>query len=175
MSVDREVPGSDDELLAGLAALPRFAPVDPRQADRIAAQLHREGFFRRRTTRGWWSLASAAAAVTIFAAGAWAGARYARRDSLEDMLSRKRLTVAERVLLLQRAGSAYVQAAQGYADATANVDSNAVEVASRVLLGAAHAVARNSLDAGLSQRLANALAPAPMVPVSNNRKPVTWF
>src|SRR3569623_2032129 len=76
-----------------------------------------------------------------------------RRSSLEDMLARKDLTTGERVLLLQRAGSAYVLAAQSYANATAHIDSSAVEVASQVLLGAAHAVARSSMDGGLSQRL----------------------
>jgi hypothetical protein len=95
--------------------------------------------------------------------------RYAQRNSLEQQLARTDLTVSDRVLLLQRAGSAYVRAAQGYADATAHVDSTAVEVASRVLLGAAHAVARNGLDAGLSHGLTTVLTPVV------NRKPVTWF
>jgi hypothetical protein len=90
------------------------------------------------------------------------------------MLDRKQLSVADRVLLLQRAGSAYVRAAQSYADATAHVDSNAVEVASRVLLGAAHAVARSSLDAGLSERLTTAMQPV-VAPASPARKPIIWF
>jgi hypothetical protein len=79
----------------------------------------------------------------------------------------------QRILLLQRAGSAYVRAAQAYADATAHVDSAAVEVATQVLIGAAHAVARSGLDAGLSQDLSSVLtsAVAPIV----NRKPVIWF
>ena len=64
------------------------------------------------------------------------------------------------MLLLQRAGSAYVRAAQGYADATTRIDSTAVEVASQVLVGAAHAVARNNLDAGMAARLAEVLAAA---------------
>jgi hypothetical protein len=163
----------DDDMLRRLAELPRTAPLDPRESDRIVAQLRREGFFRadRRALR--WATWAAAAAV-IFALGALAGGRYASRNSLEEMLARKQLSVADRVLLLQRAGSAYVLAAQAYADATAHVDSNAVEVASRVLLGAAHAVARNSLDAGLSERLTNVLQPA-VAPAQSNRKPVIWF
>jgi hypothetical protein len=163
----------DDDLLRRLAALPRMTPLDPHESDRIVAELRREGFFRpdRRALR--WALRAAAAAV-IFAVGAFAGSQYASRNSLEDMLARKQLGVADRVLLLQRAGSAYVRAAQAYADATAHVDSNAVEVASRVLLGAAHAVARSSLDAGLSERLTNVLQPA-VAPAPLNRKPVIWF
>jgi hypothetical protein len=163
----------DDDLLRRLAALPRTAPLDPRESDRIVAQLRREGFFRadRRALR--WAIRAAAAAV-IFAVGAFAGSQYASRNSLEEMLARKQLSVADRVLLLQRAGSAYVRAAQAYADATAHIDSNAVEVASRVLLGAAHAVARSSLDAGLSERLTNVLQPA-VAPAPLNRKPVIWF
>jgi hypothetical protein len=163
----------DDDMLRRLAALPRTTPLDPRESDRIVAELRREGFFRpdRRALR--WALRAAAAAV-IFAVGAFAGSQYASRNSLEDMLARKQLGVADRVLLLQRAGSAYVRAAQAYADATAHIDSNAVEVASRVLLGAAHAVARSSLDAGLSERLTNVLQPA-VAPAPLNRKPVIWF
>ena len=91
------------------------------------------------------------------------------------MLARRDLTPAERVLLLQRAGSAYVRAAQSYADATAKSDSNAVEVASRVLIGAAHAVARNSLDAGLSARLTSALQPGAVIAAPVARKPIIWF
>jgi hypothetical protein len=153
-----------------LATLPRTAPLTPGADDRIVEQLRREGFFRRRN-RALLYLGAAAAAGLIFVAGTFAGSRYAHRNSLEEMLARKDLTVAERVLLLQRAGSAYVQAAQSYADAAKQVDTTAVEVASRVLLGAAHAVARNSLDGGLSERLTRALAPAD----NNNRKPVIWF
>jgi hypothetical protein len=162
-----------DEILRRLAELPRTLPIEPGGADRVVVQLRHEGFFRpRRRALGWAIRATAAA--SIFAVGAFAGTQYARRNSLEDMLSRKDLTVADRVLLLQRAGSAYVHAAQSYADATANVDSNAVEVASRVLLGAAHAVARSSLDAGLSERLTTAMQPA-VAPLPASHKPVIWF
>jgi hypothetical protein len=168
-----DVSAHDDELLRLFAGLPRTAPLEVGQADRIVAQLRREGFFRRQHRALRWTIRAAAAAV-IFALGAFAGSRYARRNSLEELLARKQLTVADRVLLLQRAGSAYVHAAQSYADATAHVDSNAVEVASRVLLGAAHAVARSSLDAGLSERLTSAMQPV-VIPVSATRTPVIWF
>lgn len=168
MHHDRDVPSLDDETLRLLETLPRTAPVDPGQADRLVAQLRREGFFQPRRRPLRWAI-HAAAAAAIFATGLAIGMRYARQNSLEEQLARTNLTVSERVLLLQRAGTAYVQAAQSYADATAHVDSNAVEVASRVLLGAAHAVARTSLDAGLSERLSNALTPVA------NKKPIVWF
>jgi len=155
-----------------LDELPRSTAVTPGEFERVVDQLRREGFFRTRRRVPRWML-GAAAALVIFAlgglAGSVAGARYARKNSLEQMLARQDLTVPERILLLQRAGSAYVHAAQSYADATAHVDSTAVEVASRVLLGAAHAVARNGLDAGLSQGLSTVLTPVV------NRKPVIWF
>jgi hypothetical protein len=42
------------------------------------------------------------------------------------------------------------------------------------LLGAAHAVARSSLDAGLSARLTTAMQPV-VAPDPASRKPVIWF
>jgi hypothetical protein len=63
------------------------------------------------------------------------------------------LAPGERVLLLQRAGSAYVQAANAYADAVNPPDTTAIEVASQTLLGAAQAIARRSLDGGLAPKL----------------------
>jgi hypothetical protein len=157
----------DDEL-DFLGDLPRTASLTPGEFERLAERLRDEGLLRPRRHPLRW-LGAAAAAAAIFALGAFAGARYAQKYSLEQMLARTDLTVAERVLVLQRAGSAYVRAAQGYADATAHVDSTAVEVASQVLLGAAHAVARNGLDAGLSHGLTTVLTPVA------NRKPVIWF
>jgi len=86
--------------------------------------------------------------------------------------------VPDRILLLQRAGSAYVTAAHAYADATAQTDSTAVEVARQVLVGAAHAVVRSQLDAGVASRLTSVLQapigrnisrPAPNVP------PIVWY
>ena len=171
---DQDLPPYDDAELALFAELPREAAVSRDDADRTIERLKHAGFFRRRDRRLSWPLA-AAAALVVFALGAAAGVSYTRRNSLEELLARRDLAVADRVLLLQRAGSAYVRAAQSYADATSKVDSNAVEVASRVLLGAAHAVARNSLDAGLSARLSSALQPRSVVPVSTPRKPVIWF
>jgi hypothetical protein len=162
-----------DDLVQLFAELPPTATLDPGQADRLVAALRREGFFRRQHRVLRWVVGTAAAAA-IFAVGAFAGSQYSRRNSLEEMLARTQLSVADRVLLLQRAGSAYVHAAQAYADATAHVDSNAVEVASRVLLGAAHAVARSSLDAGLSERLTGVLQPV-AAPAPSLRKPVIWF
>jgi hypothetical protein len=150
------------------ADLPRTAALTPGEFDRLAVRLRDEGLLRPRHRVTRWAGALAAAAA-VFALGVFAGVRYAQRNSLEQQLARADLTVSDRVLLLQRAGSAYVRAAQGYADATAHVDSTAVEVASRVLLGAAHAVARNGLDAGLSRGLTTVLTPVV------NRKPVTWF
>lgn len=164
----------DDEELAVFAQLKREAAVAPGQADRIIRVLRNDG--TRRSRRSLWRRASlAAAAVLVFAAGVAAGGFFERRGSLEDMLARTNLDASERVLLLQRAGSAYVRAAQSYADATARADSTAIEVASQVLVGAAHAVARTNLDAGMAVRLAEVLRVPATTPVAMPRKPVLWF
>jgi hypothetical protein len=172
---DHDIPVQyDDEELRLFAQLPREAPLAPGEGDRLIRRLRDDGFFHSRSGRWRWALV-AAAALVLFVSGVAAGGFMTRRNSLEDMLSRSDLGVGDHVLLLQRAGTAYVRAAQGYADATAHIDSGAVEVASKVLLGAAHAVARNSLDAGLSARLAAAFQPLVVTPVSAPRKPVIWF
>jgi hypothetical protein len=172
----RELEMSDDDARELFASLPRTLPLDDGETDRMVGRLRREGLVSSasRPHRYRVYALQAAAALVIFAAGALAGARYTRQGSLEDMLTRTDLSVDDRVLLLQRAGSAYVKAAQGYADATAHVDSSAVEVASRVLLGAAHAVARTSLDDGLSKRLTSVLAAPSVTPVSDHKQ-ITWF
>jgi hypothetical protein len=162
----------EGEALDALTELRREQPLAPGETDRMVAVLRSEGLLRGRPVARWPLLA--AAAVIVFALGAFAGSAYTRRGSLEDALARRDLTVSDRVLLLQRAGSAYVQAAQGYADATTRADSTAVEVASRVLVGAANAVARHNLDAGMAARLAEVLQPR-VVPVSVSRKPLIWF
>jgi hypothetical protein len=156
-----------DEDLGLFAELPREIPVDDREVDRMVDRLRSDGLLRN-TSRLRRNASLAAAAVILFALGAALGSYFTRRGSLEDMLARRDLDVSDRVLLLQRAGSAYVSAAQGYADATAHVDSSAVEVASQVLIGAAHAVARSNLDAGMAARLSAALQPPP-------RKRIIWF
>ena len=171
---DEHAPRYDDDELRLFGELPREAAVSPHDADAVVRRLKQEGFLQPPARRPRWPLL-AAAAVALFAAGLFAGRSLARRGSLEDMLGRPNLTLDERVLLLQRAGSAYVFAAQSYANATAHVDSTAVEVASKVLLGAAHAVARSSLDAGLSSRLATVFQPQVVTPVSVPRRPVIWY
>ena len=157
----------DDEDPGLFAELPREISVDDGEVDLMVRRLRSDGLLRGKS-RIWRTAALAAAAVFIFAAGAALGSYVTRRGSLEDMLARRDLEASDRILLLQRAGSAYVTAAQGYADATAHTDSSAVEVASRVLVGGAHAVARSNLDAGMAARLAAALQPQP-------RKPIIWF
>jgi hypothetical protein len=139
------------------AALPRESDLDQVQEQRIVNALRAEGFFPRRESRFGWKL-QVAAAVVIFAMGGAIGMRYgaahSERNTIEAQIARKDLTLTERLLLMQRAGSAYVNAANAYADATAVVDSTAVEVARQILKGAATAVARRSLDGGMSARLA---------------------
>jgi hypothetical protein len=100
------------------------------------------------------------------------GARVERGRSLEAQIDREGLSANERVLVLQRAGSAYVRAAHAYADAVAETDSTAVEVASQVLIGAAQAVARTDLDGGLTPRLTAVLASDAADP---DAPPAIWY
>lgn len=161
---DEPVPEYTPEERALLAALPRERPGDPAAEGRLVDALAREGWFRRaRGSRGW---LQAAAAIALLFLGGLAGARFQERGTLEAMIDREDLSANERVLVLQRAGSAYVRAAHAYADAVAETDSTAVEVASQVLIGAAQAVARSDLDGGLTPRLTAVLASGPAEPDS---------
>lgn len=96
-----------------------------------------------------------AAGLIAFAwlAGQRHGSAVTRRSTIEGMLARTDLTRDERVLLMQRAGSAYVEAAHAYAANVVRTDSTALEVSSQVLIGAAQAVARTNMDGGLAPRL----------------------
>lgn len=139
------------------AALPRESELDRLQEQRVVNALRTEGYFRRQQSRFGLTLQIAAAMVIFVIGGALGmryGVRYGERNTIEAQIGRKDLTQNERLLLMQRAGSAYVNAANAYADATAVVDSTAVEVARQILKGAATAVARRSLDGGMSARLA---------------------
>jgi hypothetical protein len=141
------------------AAMPRESSPVPGSADRIVAQLKRDGMLpaRARMSARTRVMLQAAAGLALMAAGAVAGHSYGTRNSLERALARTDLTVVDRVLLLQRAGSAYVTAANGYADATKQADSTAVEVANKVLRGAAHAVVRSNLNTRTAGNLLVAL------------------
>ena len=157
----------DDDVVRRLSRLPRTAPIDPDGADRVLGRLRREGFWRPRRGVMPWGV-RAAAAIVLFSLGALAGARYAGRRSLDAMLSRSDLPAAQRVLLLQRAGSDYVRAAELYAAHAPPADSGAAEVARGVLLGAAGAVARAGVETDVAPRLARLLSPRDL-------QPVIWF
>ncbi|MFI5309862.1 MAG: hypothetical protein ACHQQ3_01405 [Gemmatimonadales bacterium] len=152
------------------AQLPRENAPDAAATARLLAALRREGFLPREAPR-WRAALQLAAAVALLAAGALGGARFATRNSLERALVRTDLTIPDRILLLQRAGSAYVTAAHGYADATAHADSTAVEVANQVLRGAAHAVMKSNLSSTLSASLVAVL----QVPSTTPPKPILWY
>jgi|SRR5215831_4850616 len=182
---DIPIPDYDAELRALFDALPHDAPTDPGAAERLVVRLRHEGLLVRhrsviasissvipsaaRDLQFRWPV-GIAAVLLLVALGAWGGWTAGRRGSLEEMLTRNDLTVGDRVLLLQRAGSAYVTAAQSYANATARTDTTAIEVASRVLLGAAHAVARNHLDAGIAEQLTTVLQQS-----ATRSRPTVWF
>ena len=174
MSDDLDLSDHDDRLERLFAELPRESAPEAREYSRLVMRLRSEGFFVRPRRASRW-LVQLAAAGALLAVGGVVGARMATRNSLETLLERTDLSASDRILLMQRAGSAYVRAANGYAGAVAQTDSTAIEVASRVLLGAAQAVARNNLDGGLTPGLAAALrtSSAPGAPQPPQR--VLWF
>ena len=157
-------------------ALPRELPVNPVTEHRLVSALRAEGFFDRDHQLAPWRRAAAAVALVLGGslAGFIVGERVGQQASVEAQLARDNLTIAERVLLLQRAGSAYVSAAHAYADAAATTDSAAVEVARQVLLGAAHALVRSDLDGGVAASLTSVLR-APLTVSKPNASPIIWY
>lgn len=170
MSDDHDL---DERERALFAALPRETEIDERELDHLVSALKAEGFLQRPRAGFHWSVLLAASVLFALVGGV-VGARLATRSSLEGQLARTDLSVADRILLMQRAGSAYVRASNSYASAVAQTDSAAVEVASRVLVGAAQAVARTKLDGGVAQDLTAALRAAS--PSRDARaQQVIWF
>jgi hypothetical protein len=149
MANDHEFPRDDAER-AWLAALPRTSTPGPSAENQLVRTLRREGYFGRGLSIST-ALLGMAAAIVLFASGALVGAHIDRGSSLEAELLREPTSSAERVLLLQRAGSAYLRSMQ--LAASAPHDSVAAEVVSQALVAAAQAAARAHLDNGLSPRL----------------------
>jgi hypothetical protein len=119
MSDDLEMTDLDERERRLFAQLPRESAPAHRELDHLVSALKAEGFLReRRRGRVSWAL-SLAAAVLIAVLGGVVGGRIAARHSLESQLERTDLTVADRILLMQRAGSAYVRASNAYASAVA--------------------------------------------------------
>jgi len=174
MSDEFEPNEVDARLQRLFTTLPRENAPEPRELDHLVTALKAEGFLRRRDPRFSWVL-QIAAAVVLLVSGGIAGARIANRNSLEVMLMRTDLSLPDRILLMQRAGSAYVRAANSYAGAASQTDSTAIEVASRVLLGAAQAVARSKLDGGLTPSLTAALRATAAEPSPAPRQRIIWF
>ena len=172
---DQDVTDLDERERRLFATLPRESAPKPHELDHLVSALRAEGFLRSRPRRVSWIL-QLAAAVVLLLIGGLAGARIATRNSLEALLERSDLSVSDRILLMQRAGSAYVRASNAYAGSVAEADSTAVEVASRVLLGAAQAVARSDLDGGVSSRLTAALRVRGDAPtLSPTLQRIIWF
>lgn len=146
----------DDPERAWLASLARESDAPPGAEDRMVQALRRDGLLARRFRLAP-AMAELAAALLLFASGEWAGARLARRASLEGELARTNASPADRILTLQRAGSDYRLAMQRVAD-VAPRDSTAAEVTAHALTGAALAAARANLDDGLSPRLIAAVS-----------------
>lgn len=165
----------DDAHLASLfAQLPRETNLPPVEESRIAMALRDRGLLRSRSDAQRF-LPLLAAGLVMFAVGVGVGNHVARRNSLDELLERHDLSVSDRVLLLQRAGSAYVRAAHQYSAATATSDSTAVEVAQQVFIGAAEAVARSNLGGPVSKRLAEVIRTSTVHSAPERPQPVMWF
>jgi len=172
MSPEQES-GYKDEEGSLLRQLPCEAALDRAEEDQLVGRLHTEGRLGRRHAGFSWMLRVAAALVLV-ASGGWAGMHIGDRDPVEAALARPDLSAQERVLLLQRTGSAYVQAAHLQAAQGRSPDSAAVEVALRVLVGAAHAIARADRDGTLAPRLEQLLEREFRPPPSTGER-VIWF
>jgi hypothetical protein len=157
-----------------LGLLPRESALDSAVEDQLVDVLRSEGFFRARHRFTRMAI-QVAAAICLLLIGGWAGGQLAMRGTLEASLQQRDLSATDRILLLQRAGSFYVRAANAYAEATAQTDSTAIEVASQVLIGAAQAVARSDLDGGLSPQLTAVLQRAAQSRTAPSPQPVLWF
>ena len=180
MSDDFRMTELDADERRMFSSLPREMPTVPQDEERMVQALRSEGFFERRRFVARPALRRVAAVAIMVVVGGIAGgvigARFGTRTSLEAQLARADLTIAERILLLQRAGSAYVQAAHAYATATAQTDSSAVEVARQVLVGAAHAMVRSRLDAGMAAGLTSVLQDTTIRRVSRPQpSPLIWY
>ena len=172
MTTDQEFPREGSER-AWMDALPRMSAPDPAAEDRIVARLREEGLLRRRrpTAASAWRLA---AAVALFVAGGMTGAHLATRNTLEAMLARQNLSASERILLMQRAGSAYVQATERLAG-VAHSDATVSEVATQTLIGAAQAVARAQVGADVAPRLVSVLEPRAIEPGTSRSADIIWY
>jgi hypothetical protein len=170
MTEDNELSNHESELFA---ALPRESAPDPVATDRLLRAMRHDGMLRppQRFSPAARIALQLAAGLVLFVGGAFAGSRYAMRNSLETALQRQDLTVVDRILLLQRAGSAYITAADAYAGATKQADSTAIEVANQVLRGAASAVVRSSLNT----RTANNLLAALQGRDTTSQKTLLWY
>jgi hypothetical protein len=161
-----------DEERRLLEALPRSAQPSGALEQYIVSALHDEGLLRsprRRLLIPAYVLLAASLVVAAWKGGARYGAASARAASIEGQLERQDMSSADRILLMQRSGSAYVAAANAYAASVKQADATAVEVSSQVLLGAAQAVARANLGGAVAPRLATALRP----PTNSNA--VIWY
>src|SRR5262252_6586778 len=126
-----------------VARLPRERSASADREDQMVALLRQHGYFRPRHPRGLIG-AAVAAAVLVFLSGTLFGQWRAEQRSLEFALERNDLSDADRVLVLQRAGSAYVRASEQLAG-VASSSPTARDVAVHILAGAAQAAARANL------------------------------
>ena len=112
--MDHDTPVPD--LVAALAGLPRDAAPPPGAEDRTVRALRRRGLLPRPLWQRYALATSAiAAAVAIFAAGSAYGSHRARGRALEPALERGPANARAAALLVQRAGSDYVDALVGLA------------------------------------------------------------
>lgn len=107
MDTDRLPP----DLEAALRALPRELAPSPDEEERTVRALRRRGLLPQPRWRRWAAAAgSLAAALALFAGGAFYGEARASGRALEAVLAQRDRDARATALLVQRAGSAYVTA-----------------------------------------------------------------
>jgi hypothetical protein len=168
------------ELAAMLARLRHEVAPGPEEEEHTVRALRRRGLLPPRPGAHWrrWvlPLAQMAAALALFAAGTLYGRYRATNRQLETLLAQHDQDVRTAALLVQRAGTAYVDALVRLAalQAKAPTDSTLAggrEAAAATLRAAAAQVERVAPNAALTAELRGAQASMPPRTAAN----VHWF
>ncbi len=164
------------DLAAALAGLPREAAPAPGEEDRTVRALQRRGLLPPARWRRWaLPLTQIAAALALFAAGTFYGSYRATNRQLETLLAQRDQDVRTAALLVQRAGSAYVDALVRLAalQARAPADSTLAggrEAATATLRAAAMQVERVAPNAAITAELRGQATTPPRTAAN-----VHWF
>ena len=165
------------ELAAMLARLPREVAPGPDEEEHTVRALRRRGLLPQpRWRRYVLPLTQLAAALALFAAGTLYGRYQATNRQLETLLTQHDQDVRTAALLVQRAGTAYVDALVRLAALQARAPADSTlgggrEAAAATLRAAAAQVERVAPNAVVTAELRGTLLSAPPRSTAN----VHWF